>query len=308
MAAELLPCPFCGSAPRFLEHDPGIYTESVICDKCCNEDGHDVATRGYGQSAAAWNRRTPPAGAGEAVVFVRGDFAGISTDEGFAADNLAVALCSYFSDSLIRPVNDEETENGWGAWVEAQTDKVLDAIAAKANSRNATPSPAAAQPERAGGGDVSRDSALLSARFRAACYRLVGIVEGVEGMGRRWAANGERLKDTPEWVAFYNAAADMRNGRSFAIPHFADRHEFIHHKADCYTLNGGSGGDEDCNCGAVAFGLPRHARRRAPAGRRRGGGEVKTVTAKATMSERARRILRLYGGRFLLMISRRRTP
>jgi hypothetical protein len=116
------------------------------------------------------------------------------------------------------------------------------------------PSPAAALPERAGGGEAFRDSALSSARFRAACYRLVGIVEGVEGMGRRWAANGERLKDTPEWVAFYNAAADMRNGRSFAIPHFADRHEFIHHKADCYTLNGGSGGDEDCNCGAVAFG------------------------------------------------------
>jgi hypothetical protein len=111
-----------------------------------------------------------------------------------------------------------------------------------------------ALPERAGGGEAFRDSALSSARFRAACYRLVGIVEGVEGMGRRWAANGERLKDTPEWVAFYNAAADMRNGRSLAIPHFADRHEFIHHKADCYTLNGGSGGDEDCNCGAVAFG------------------------------------------------------
>jgi len=67
--------------------------------------------------------------------------------------------------------------------------------------------PAAAVPE---GG--LRDSVLNSAKFRASCYALVGIVEGIEGLGRNWAANGERLKDTREWVAFYNCVASMRNG------------------------------------------------------------------------------------------------
>ena len=67
--------------------------------------------------------------------------------------------------------------------------------------------PAAVVPE---GG--LRDSVLNSAKFRASCYALVGIVEGIERLGRCWAANGERLKDTPEWVAFYNCVASMRNG------------------------------------------------------------------------------------------------
>lgn len=67
--------------------------------------------------------------------------------------------------------------------------------------------PAAVVPE---GG--LRDSVLNSAKFRASCYALVGIVEGIQGLGRCWAANGERLKDTPEWVAFYNCVASMRNG------------------------------------------------------------------------------------------------
>lgn len=63
-----------------------------------------------------------------------------------------------------------------------------------------------------------RDSALNSAKFRASCYALVGIVEGIEGIGRRWATNGERLKDTREWVAFYNSVAAMRNGTTEAPP------------------------------------------------------------------------------------------
>jgi Lar family restriction alleviation protein len=130
----LLGCPMCGRAAEFVS--PSDLACYVMCESCgiCTSEHRTEA-----EAIAAWNRRTPPAGAGEA--FVRGDFAGISTDEGFAADNLAIALCSYFSDSLIRPVNDEETENGWGAWVEAQTDKVLDAITAKANSRIAAPTP-----------------------------------------------------------------------------------------------------------------------------------------------------------------------
>lgn len=57
-----------------------------------------------------------------------------------------------------------------------------------------------------------RDSVLNSAKFRASCYALVGIVEGIAGLGRRWASDGERLKDTPEWVAFYNSVSAMRNG------------------------------------------------------------------------------------------------
>ena len=69
--------------------------------------------------------------------------------------------------------------------------------------------PAAAVP--AGG---LRDSVLNSAKFRASCYALVGIVEGIAGLGRRWASDGERLKDTPEWVAFYNSVSAMRNGTS----------------------------------------------------------------------------------------------
>jgi hypothetical protein len=64
--------------------------------------------------------------------------------------------------------------------------------------RKATPQSAAREP----GGE---DAAL-----RVAVDALVGIVERAEGRGRRWAANGERLKDTPEWVAFYNAALRTR--------------------------------------------------------------------------------------------------
>lgn len=31
---NLLPCPFCGNAPRHAEHKAGFYTERVICDTC----------------------------------------------------------------------------------------------------------------------------------------------------------------------------------------------------------------------------------------------------------------------------------
>jgi hypothetical protein len=68
----------------------------------------------------------------------------------------------------------------------------------------------------ASAGEGFRDSVLSSARFRAACYKLVGIVEGVEN--RRWAADGERIKDAPEWVAFYNCVSNMRNGVAAPTP------------------------------------------------------------------------------------------
>jgi len=57
-------------------------------------------------------------------------------------------------------------------------------------------------------GDLER--AKQSARFRAACYALKEIVEGTRG-SERWAGpSGRRLKDTPEWAAFYNFVIAMR--------------------------------------------------------------------------------------------------
>jgi hypothetical protein len=48
---ELLPCPFCGGTPRFLEHHSGFYEEAVICDTC------HIAHRGFGESRTRWNTR-----------------------------------------------------------------------------------------------------------------------------------------------------------------------------------------------------------------------------------------------------------
>lgn len=42
------------------------------------------------------------------------------------------------------------------------------------------------------------------ADLRRKCAALVEIVEGVTSV--RWAHNAHRLKDTPEWAAFYVAA------------------------------------------------------------------------------------------------------
>ena len=53
-------------------------------------------------------------------------------------------------------------------------------------------------------------------RLRDACYGLRSIVEGIDGAMNHgvWRdENGRRLKDTPEWVRFYNATAAL-NGES----------------------------------------------------------------------------------------------
>jgi hypothetical protein len=42
----------------------------------------------------------------------------------------------------------------------------------------------------------------------AAAIDLIEIVEGIRG--DRWAFNGFRLKDTPEWCVFYAALAQAR--------------------------------------------------------------------------------------------------
>lgn len=57
---------------------------------------------------------------------------------------------------------------------------------------------------------VDRERVLASARFRAACYALVALVEG-PGCLRWQDSGGFRLKDTAEWVKFYIAAKAMQD-------------------------------------------------------------------------------------------------
>ena len=57
------------------------------------------------------------------------EFARMPMSDSIGDDNLSIALATYFSDHLDRPENDEETETGWGQWVESRTDDILERLA-----------------------------------------------------------------------------------------------------------------------------------------------------------------------------------
>jgi hypothetical protein len=64
---------------------------------------------------------------------VRDALAGASlpvSDSDNLADNLAIALCSYFKGHLDRPEDDEhDDENGWSEWTVQQTNSALERLA-----------------------------------------------------------------------------------------------------------------------------------------------------------------------------------
>jgi hypothetical protein len=54
-------------------------------------------------------------------MITRNDIAAVTAGSNSGWDNVAIALAAYFSAHLDRPDDDEEGEDGWGAWVIEQT-------------------------------------------------------------------------------------------------------------------------------------------------------------------------------------------
>ena len=61
----------------------------------------------------------------------RNEIANLPVEAGAWKDNLAIALCSYFSDHEERPNDDmDDTETGWSPWTVRKTEQALDIIVA----------------------------------------------------------------------------------------------------------------------------------------------------------------------------------
>ena len=65
------------------------------------------------------------------LIALRNEIGSLSALEGevVTADNIAIALASYFEQRLDRPEDDEiDSELGWSKWAIEQTDNALDRI------------------------------------------------------------------------------------------------------------------------------------------------------------------------------------
>ena len=63
-----------------------------------------------------------------AAYSAHGEVGGIYVEDEPLADNLAIVLCTYFTDHQNPPDDDPETERGWGEWVERKCDEALNLI------------------------------------------------------------------------------------------------------------------------------------------------------------------------------------
>lgn len=60
---------------------------------------------------------------------LRNIIGGCDVEDGLWMDNLAIVLCTYFSDHMDRPDPDPESDDsGWGEWVTEKTNQALTRI------------------------------------------------------------------------------------------------------------------------------------------------------------------------------------